>query len=114
MIIRGQPHCDHCHAPLEALTEEEALDDMEGHGFPWGRAAKHYCFECADKILAELHWPPCEECRTRPCDRQDYCWAEGRFPLHIFPYETYYAERKSQWLEEAIKYNGQKTLEAFL
>ena len=95
MIKDGKPCCDECKRELEALTEEEAIGDIIGHGWSdWRTAVKHYCYQCAEKILEQVGWPPCDECRTQPCERGGECWADSRFPVHIFPYETYYAELK--------------------
>lgn len=95
MIIRGKPYCDECQEKLIHLTEEEMEADYEqnmvSHGFPWKRASRHYCFECAEKIMDDHNYPPCDGCRTRPCDRHGDCWASP--PLHLFPYETYVAEK---------------------
>lgn len=34
---------------------------------------------------------PCDICQDEPCTENRSCWASP--PLHLFPYETYYAER---------------------
>jgi len=91
MLIAGHVFCDNCKEELQRLTEEECLNDWIPHGWTkWRTADKHYCYECSDKL-----WdPPCGECRTQPCTRGRDCWASP--PLHIFPYETYYAEKLSE------------------
>jgi hypothetical protein len=86
MIKDGLPFCDHCKRLLQPLTEEEALNEGFCGWSNWHTAHKHYCHECSDKL-----WnPPCGECETHPCERGRDCWANP--PLHIFPYETYYAD----------------------
>ena len=88
MIKHDRPFCNNCKKEIQALTEDECLEDICGHGWSnWRTAQVHYCYECSD-----LLWqPPCGECETHPCERGRECWANP--PLHIFPYETYYAER---------------------
>ena len=86
MIKSGRPFCDRCNREIQALTEQECLDDIIPHGWTnWKTAEYHYCFKCSD----ELWQPPCGECETHPCMKGRDCWANP--PLHIFPYETYYA-----------------------
>ncbi|MGD6807534.1 MAG: hypothetical protein ACQCN4_11315 [Candidatus Bathyarchaeia archaeon] len=88
MIKSGVPFCNYCEKELVALTEEEALADITSHGWTnWRTASVHCCFECSDKMWK----PPCGECETHPCERGRDCWASP--PLHLFPYETYYADR---------------------
>jgi len=88
MIKNGVPHCDYCKRELVALRDQECLDSMQPHGWTNWKTAKVYsCFECYDnKWIA-----PCEECRTQPCQKGNGCWANP--PLHLFPYETYFANR---------------------
>ena len=41
-------HCETCHKRVESLTEEEALNDLEGHGWTNHETAQHIkCFDCA-------------------------------------------------------------------
>jgi len=55
MIKDGKPCCDECKIELEALTEEEAIEDILGHGWSdWRTAIKHYCYQCAEKILEQV------------------------------------------------------------
>lgn len=88
MIKNGVPVCDFCKKELVALTEEECLNDIESHGWPnWKTAEVHSCNKCFNS-----KWqPPCEMCDTAPCTKGRECWANP--PLHIFPYETYFADR---------------------
>ena len=87
MIKNGVPFCKYCEKELVALTEEECLADIEGHGWSnWKTASVHSCNTCFHKMWQ----PPCEICETHPCERSG-CWASP--PLHIFPYETYFADR---------------------
>ena len=87
MIRNGKAHCDSCGRELRRLSEEECLEDIIPHGWTdWRTAYKHYCYECPN----ELWDPPCGICETQPCHRGSDCWATP--PLHLFPYETYYAE----------------------
>lgn len=93
MIKHDKPFCDECGKELKALTEEEALNEILGCGWvDWKTAHKHYCHNCSEKICKKVGYPPCEICETQPCERGRDCWATP--PLHIFPYETYYAELK--------------------
>lgn len=86
MIKGGRPFCDYCKRELEALTEEECLSDIFGHGWTnWRDARVHCCYKCSDTMWQ----PPCGQCETHPCERGRECWANP--PLHLFPYETYYA-----------------------
>jgi hypothetical protein len=87
MIKNGVPVCNYCNKELVALTKEEALADG-GHGWhDWRDALVHSCNTCFDRL-----WdPPCGICETHPCERGNDCWASP--PLHIFPYETYFADR---------------------
>ena len=96
MLIKGgKPYCDECGKELQTLSEDECLEDIMPHGWTkWETAHKHYCYGCSDKIEEEIGYPPCDECETQPCERGRDCWANP--PLHIFPYETYYAELKPQ------------------
>lgn len=52
----------------------------------WRSASVHACFQCFN----DMWRPPCDVCRTSPCQRGE-CWAHP--PLHLFPYETYFANR---------------------
>ena len=86
MIKKGKPYCDGCGCELQRLSEEQCLEDIIPHGWTeWGTAHKHYCHKCPN----ELWTPPCGICETQPCTRGRDCWATP--PLHLFPYETYYA-----------------------
>jgi hypothetical protein len=89
MIKEGRLFCDDCGRELLALDEEECEEYFPlAGGFPWERACKHYCAPCTDKLWQ----PPCEtECRTHPCERGGECWWHP--PLHLWPYETYFAPR---------------------
>jgi hypothetical protein len=88
MIKNGVPYCDYCNKELVALREEEALGDIEPHGWTdWRTASVHACFECYDNMWE----PPCGECETHPCQKGRECWANP--PLHLFPYETYFANK---------------------
>jgi len=92
MISNGKPLCNECEREIEALTLEEQMEDIFPHGWSnWRTAHKHYCFDCSNLICKKVNYPPCGECRTHPCRKGNDCWATP--PLHIFPYETYYAER---------------------
>ena len=93
MIRNDKPYCDSCGRELRILSEEECLEDIIPHGWTdWRTAYKHYCYECSD----EMWDPPCGICETQPCTRGRDCWATP--PLHLFPYETYYAE-EIPWTE---------------
>jgi hypothetical protein len=93
LIKSDKPYCDECGKELRTLSEDECLDDIMSHGWTkWRSAIKHYCYDCSDKIEEKIGYPPCDECETQPCERGRDCWASP--PLHIFPYETYYAELK--------------------
>ena len=86
MIREGRPYCDKCERELHALTQEEALNDGFCGWSSWKTAHKHYCHTCSDSMWS----PPCGQCETHPCERGRDCWADP--PLHLFPYETYYAD----------------------
>lgn len=63
------------------------MEDIIGHGWSnWRTAQVHSCYQCS----FDLWDPPCGECRTHRCERGIECWSHP--PLHLFPYETYYAE----------------------
>jgi len=43
--------CDVCKKPIEELTEEKALEDMEGHGWTNHETAQmHGCFHCGNRF----------------------------------------------------------------
>lgn len=87
MIKNGVPFCDYCHNELVALTREECLNDIRGHGWiNWRDAQVHCCYNCSEKLWQ----PPCEICETHPCEKGQDCWSTP--PQHLFPYETYYAD----------------------
>jgi len=88
--------CDFCHEKIEVLDEDDALIDIEPHGWSkWKSAQVKCCFDCQERLMDEANYPPCDECETQPCEKGRDCWAEGRYPIHILPYETYYAARVS-------------------
>jgi len=92
MIKNGKPFCDECGKKVKALSERAALDDITPHGWTnWKTAGKILCETCEEKILKDANFPPCDECETHPCERGRDCWAEGRYPIHRIPYETYTA-----------------------
>ena len=94
MIKDGKPFCDGCHVELEVLNKEEALDSFPPCGWSdWRTAHKHYCHDCYDTICDKVGFPPCDKCETHPCERGRDCWASP--PLHIFPYETYFGDKKT-------------------
>ncbi len=65
MIRNNKPFCDKCKREIQALTEDDALCDIEGHGWTdWKTADKHLCYGCADKLLKEANYSPCDICRT--------------------------------------------------
>ena len=58
-------YCDFCKRRIEMLTQEQALNDLPGHGWTdWKTAHKHSCMDCPDDL-----------------------------PEHNFPYETYFGQR---------------------
>lgn len=88
MIDGDRLLCDKCGFEIEALSEEDALADIEIHGWTdWKTAQRTYCFECEERIWS----PPCELCYSKKCERDEDCWAEP--PSSIIPYETYFAEK---------------------
>ncbi len=95
MILHGKPHCDVCKSELKhALDEETHYAEGKHDGFFWKSAIKHYCRECSEKLCDQVNYPPCGECRTQPCEKGRDCWASP--PLHLFPYETYCADKQTR------------------
>lgn len=48
-------YCDYCKARIEKLTEEEALNDLQGHGWTDHNTAEmHVCYNCADEYRQNI------------------------------------------------------------
>ena len=47
--MKPKLYCEACGKRIEALSEEEALEDLEGHGFPMEQASHYKCFDCASQ-----------------------------------------------------------------
>lgn len=94
MILGEKVYCDSCHYEIDALNEDEANAEGFCGWTDYRTAEKHFCNDCYDWICDRIGFPPCEECETHPCERENDCWASP--PLHIFPYETYFADLRRE------------------
>lgn len=92
--------CDSCKKQMVALNEEEACEDIIGHGWTnYHTAQNHICFTCSEKDMKRAGYPPCGICYNKKrCEYGD-CWAT---PPQTYPYETYYADtlEESMYIEK--------------
>ena len=99
-LKKGKVYCDKCGCRMQALSEDECLEDSETHGWTdYMTAEVHFCEECHREIFENWE-PPCYKCYSHRCHRGIECWASPPAQQQL-PYETYYAHRLSwrTWFE---------------